>query len=247
LPKGDLSSRIRPEFEQQLAVKFVDQVRARAAVDGSVASLAGSDLSAAARVAQTHRLRFSKLIGLPDEDLLELEDRAARHSGVAQPDLAGIMIVELTDGTVKGMLAAGNALQDLAEVEYADILTLNEPPPSHDPAPPTASFVEAIAKLKVLSSACRFRRGDANDSGMVDVGDCSYITSWLCCGGPAPLCKEAADANDNGSNEPADATFVCNWLFSGGPAPPAPGPFTCGPDPVSSPENLGCGKYSSCP
>jgi hypothetical protein len=102
------------------------------------------------------------------------------------------------------LLAAGNALQDLAEVEYADILTLNEPPPSHDPAPPTASFV-----------ACP--------------GACPLACSVYCC------------QRYRGSDP-----YVCNWLFSGGPAPPAPGPFACGPDPLGSPENLGCGSYPSC-
>jgi hypothetical protein len=119
--------------------------------------------------------------------------------------------------------------------------------PVVDPIGTFVNMVEAIAQLKLLPSSCRFRRGDASNSGVVDVGDCSFITNWLCCGGPTPPCLEAADANDDGSNEPSDATYICNWLFSGGPAPPSPGPVTCGPDPFWSPENLGCGSYTSCP
>ena len=142
LPKGDLSERVNPRFEQRLAVKFVDGVKARAAVDGTVSSLTAVDVASVQQVAQRLGLTFSKLIHLPDADLRRLEERAAALSGVAQPDLAGMMHVDLKVESSENLLAAGNALQALEVVEYAEIISVDVPLPSHDPAPPSASFVE---------------------------------------------------------------------------------------------------------
>jgi len=112
---------------------------------------------------------------------------------------------------------------------------------------PFPQMREAIQELKLLPSNCQFRRGDANGSGAVDQTDVIYINYWLCCGGAAPVCMEAADANDDGSIDFTDGAYISNWLWQGGVPPPAPGPFACGPDPVTSVENPGCTNYTACP
>lgn len=146
--------------------------------------------------------------------------------------------------------AVDRLCRTLSPTEMRDLL-ISSGIPQGDPLNghigPFVDMQEAIAQLKQLSSDCRFRRGDANDDGVVDLSDCSYISNWFCCGGPAPPCLEAADANDNGQNEPSDAVYICMFLYSGGPPPLDPGPYTCGPDPVNSPENLGCASYTTCP
>ena len=77
----------------------------------------------------------------------------------------------------------------------------------------------------------RFRRGDANASGGVDLSDGIFILNWLFLGGTAPSCPAAADANADGGSDLSDGVFILNYLFLGGAAPTAPGPNSCGEDP----------------
>ncbi len=92
----------------------------------------------------------------------------------------------------------------------------------------------------------RFRRGDPNDDGSVNITDGIYILNYLFLGGDTPNCLEAADANDDGSINITDGVYVLNFLFLGGPDPLPPGTATCGPDPPGSSGALGCAAYKSC-
>lgn len=83
------------------------------------------------------------------------------------------------------------------------------------------------------------KRGDANHSGAVNIGDAVFISNYLFHGGPAPPCENEADANHDGQISGADASYILNWLFSGGPAPPAPGPFNTSCTDSSNPI-IGC-------
>jgi hypothetical protein len=112
---------------------------------------------------------------------------------------------------------------------------------------PALDLEEAFQLVRQLGSGCLLRRGDANSSGYVDMSDASFISSWLFNGGPVPACLETADANDDGLINVSDVSYLPNWLFSGGPPPPTPGPFNCGSDPVTSPDNWGCASYTQCP
>jgi hypothetical protein len=112
---------------------------------------------------------------------------------------------------------------------------------------PALDLEEAFRLVRELGSDCQFRRGDANSSGFVDVSDPSFISSYLFNGGPQPTCIETADANDDGEVNVSDPTYLASWLFNGGPSPPPPGPFNCGTDPVTSPNNRGCAAYAPCP
>ncbi len=92
----------------------------------------------------------------------------------------------------------------------------------------------------------RFRRGDPNDDGGVNITDAIYILNYLFLGGEAPGCLEAADANDDGGINITDGVYVLNFLFLGGPEPAPPGPNACGQDPPGSPSQPGCEAYKSC-
>jgi hypothetical protein len=78
-----------------------------------------------------------------------------------------------------------------------------------------------------------FRRGDANGSGVIDLSDAINTMGCLFLGLTCTRCVDAADSNDDGSYDLSDAIHTLSWLFRGGAAPPAPGPFTCGPDPTA--------------
>ena len=81
----------------------------------------------------------------------------------------------------------------------------------------------------VLDEEEMLKRGDANHSGVVNISDASYLSSYLYSGGAAPPCMNEADVNGDGVVNGSDVTYLTNWLFNGGSAPPAPGPFnnTC--------------------
>jgi hypothetical protein len=68
----------------------------------------------------------------------------------------------------------------------------------------------------------KFKRGDANGSGVVDISDPIAISNWLYQSAAAPACLDGADANDDGFVDETDRDYIFNYLFSGGPAPVDP-------------------------
>ncbi len=117
-----------PDFAQRIVVKFQDEVKARAAL-GALSSLSGADLSRSEATAALHGIHFESLIQLPEQQLSALEARAETFSGRAQPDLAGMMIAVTSHSEPSTLLAAAEALQDLAEIEWVYLESLAVPPP----------------------------------------------------------------------------------------------------------------------
>ncbi|MEM7262637.1 MAG: hypothetical protein AAF488_11650, partial [Planctomycetota bacterium] len=74
-------------------------------------------------------------------------------------------------------------------------------------------------------------RGDADDSGTVNITDGIFILNFLFLGGASPQCEDSADADDSGAVNITDGIFVLNFLFLGGDTPPAP-TGNCGVDPT---------------
>jgi hypothetical protein len=96
----------------------------------------------------------------------------------------------------------------------------------------------------------RFRRGDTDGSGAVELADAVLVLEMLFRAGLEPACREAADADNDGSLALTDAVYLVAYLFLGGPppAPPGPPPAPCGldPDPPGGPGDLGCASYGGC-
>jgi hypothetical protein len=91
-----------------------------------------------------------------------------------------------------------------------------------------------------------FRRGDANEDGVVDIGDVGAILTYFLSFNPfPPPCWDALDINDDGTVNLADATKVISYLFLGTAPPPAPGPDTPGPDPTE--DGVSCEVYDPVP
>lgn len=90
-----------------------------------------------------------------------------------------------------------------------------------------------------------FRRGDADDSGTVNLTDGIFLLNWLFQAGGTPSCPDSADADDNGSINLTDAIYLLNFLFQGGPAPELPGIQDCGVDGVPADGLADC-TYNSC-
>jgi hypothetical protein len=78
----------------------------------------------------------------------------------------------------------------------------------------------------------RFRRGDADGDGAMEITDALVILARLFLGGGAPGCPDAADANDDGELDLSDPIAILSRLFLGGEVLPPPGAPDCGPDPT---------------
>jgi hypothetical protein len=102
------------------------------------------------------------------------------------------------------------------------------------------------ARVQLVGTDPSFLRGDATDSGGVDLGDILFTLNWLFLSGSRFRCTSAADANDDGEVDISDALYAVFVLFfpEGGPSEfPLPYPG-CGTDPT--PDPLGC-LASACP
>ncbi len=129
----------RPAFDNMLTVKFRDDLKVRA-VHRSLTSLGQGDLSNIDAVNALYGLAYSQLIQLPQEKLDFLEERAADRSGIAQPDLAGMMVVH---GPEASLEEAARELLALDEVEWVDFSMLQPDPPCADIAPATLNYYTA--------------------------------------------------------------------------------------------------------
>ncbi len=104
--------------------------------------------------------------------------------------------------------------------------------------------VTAVGEVEV--EKIKFRRGDANDDGTVNITDGVFIFNFLFTDLVDTLaCREAADANGDSGINITDGLFILNFLFGAdSPRPPAPGPEACGEDPGGA-EMADC-TYNSC-
>jgi hypothetical protein len=89
------------------------------------------------------------------------------------------------------------------------------------------------------TSAPRFRRGDCNDDGIVDISDAVCILNWLFLGGAEPGCLATTNTNEDTGADLSDAVYLLGHLFGGGPAPVDPFP-ECGLGTAEDYEELGC-------
>lgn len=79
----------------------------------------------------------------------------------------------------------------------------------------------------------KFKRGDVNDDGRLDIADAINLLDYLFNEKPDPICPDSADANDDGRLDISDAIKIIDALFVPGTVMPAPDPFKeCGKDPT---------------
>ncbi len=90
----------------------------------------------------------------------------------------------------------------------------------------------------------RFRRGDANDDGTVDISDAVTTLGFLFLGGEELACLDSGDANDDGTLDISDAIAALGVLFLGDGTMPAPGLDGCGTDPTD--DELDCARSEAC-
>lgn len=136
IPQGD---------QLRLTVKLADTLRARVSPQGGlvVRSNSISSTEGFQKLAAQRQLSFRRAQTVSDEQLEDLELRAARNSGQAQPDLAGTVEIRAENLSREGWIDLASALHALPEIEYAELESLDRPPPppAVDIAPVTPSLV----------------------------------------------------------------------------------------------------------
>src|SRR5262245_44146812 len=94
------------------------------------------------------------------------------------------------------------------------------------------------------SPAGTFIRGDADDTGTLELNDAVYTLRFLFLGNTGdPYCLDALDTNDDGKLNVVDAIWTLNFLFLGGPQPLAPFP-EAGSDPTPEKPELSCENWA---
>ena len=90
----------------------------------------------------------------------------------------------------------------------------------------------------------RFKRGDTDGNGALQLTDGIRILNTLFMGAAMPACLDAADTDDNGVVQLTDGIVIFQFLFVGGTVPADPGPFACGGDPTD--DGIDCETYDGC-
>ena len=101
-------------------------------------------------------------------------------------------------------------------------------------------FLSSLCEVRLERLVSRFRRGDFDGSGLIDITDVLLLLQYLILGDGEVICADASDANDDGLVDVTDALFTLLVIFISGEIP-APGMFECGEDP--SDDEIGCGNY----
>ncbi len=107
------------------------------------------------------------------------------------------------------------------------------------------SFCGAALSGATTEASCepRFRRGDHNGDGALDISDALSLLGYIFSNGPSN-CMDAGDANDDGVVDVSDAVRILLYLF--GNTGPLPAPHgACGSDPTA--DDLGCDFEFGCP
>jgi len=97
---------------------------------------------------------------------------------------------------------------------------------------PCGESVDIGAYEFCLQPGARFRRGDVDGSGTLDLADVIVALYYQFKGGAEPDCLDAADVDDDGELTLTDAIRSIGYQFAGEleKVPGPPGPFHCGPD-----------------
>ena len=106
---------------------------------------------------------------------------------------------------------------------------------------------DVLAFEKALGDAvseAKFRRGDVNSDGKVDLGDAMTFLDYLFRRGSVPLCLSALDADDNGRLQLVDVVRLVQFNLGQGAGLPVPN-SVCATDPTS--DALSCESFRGCP
>ena len=87
---------------------------------------------------------------------------------------------------------------------------------------PCGAYTPPILINGSLAIYCCSLPGDADSGGDVDVGDATFIVSYIFAGGQIPSCLGQADADGGGDINVADVAYLVKYIFSDGDDPVCP-------------------------
>lgn len=81
--------------------------------------------------------------------------------------------------------------------------------------------IDEITLLLPSLNCCTGIRGNANNSGDINIQDLTYLVDYFFRHGPAPICTDEANINGMGPVNVLDLTYLVQYIFSQGPDPAA--------------------------
>jgi tetratricopeptide (TPR) repeat protein len=181
--------------------------------------------------------RWDASRGAFDEALAAVDDLLARQPGLAAALAYRAEILELSGKDSEALAAY--------EVAMTAFLEAN-PDPAEWPSELQQSLDALQEKLVIDGPVeeARFRRGDANADGTINISDPIAALGYLFLGNPRSLvCQRSADTDDSGAVNITDAVYLLQHLFLGGAAPPPPF-ASCGLDETT--DSLPCATQAAC-
>lgn len=186
-----------------------------------------------------HFTRFHLWRGDLDTASAELEELEERFPGSIEGLLLEGRILEAR-GSDRGALSAYELALDLFEARFPDAPEL--------PAELLAAHRVTQARIvegKLPAELIRFRRGEFNGDGQLNITDPVAVLAFLFLGAsPDHECLASADSNGDGQVNLTDAVYTLGFLFLGTSKPPEPFP-ECGENPGGV--GPGCERSNGCP
>lgn len=106
-----------------------------------------------------------------------------------------------------------------------------------------AVWALSVVPLALRADDSRFRRGDADANGSMELTDAVRILGFLFRGEGSLPCGDAADGNDDGRLNITDPVFLLSFLFRGSTPPPEPR-GVCGFDRTE--DEIDCARFPPC-
>jgi subtilisin family serine protease len=144
-----------------------------------------------------------------------LSDYACRLAGpsAAPPQVAGVAaLVKSRSWDICCDTCSPEALYDALRFSAEDNI--------HPRDNPGYDTLFGWGRLNAARALLAVTRGDADNNGVVNVSDATYIIAYVFQGGPAPQPNlGTGDADCNGLVNNSDAVYLIAYIFGGGPAP----------------------------
>lgn len=135
-------------------------------------------------------------------------------TSAAVPQVAGIIALLLSRVNMRPELRLPSILKTIIDSSARDGIGGPDDPAGYD-LKYGNGLVSAFRALLSVS------RGDANNNGVINIIDASYLTAFLYKGGPPPNPDTLmGDANCSGTVNMLDVSFILSYLYKGGPEPP---------------------------
>jgi hypothetical protein len=85
----------------------------------------------------------------------------------------------------------------------------------------TATSAIGVVDVDSCETFVFVQRGDADNSGAINITDAVHLITYIFASGPAPVpIDEAGDADCDGITNISDAVAIISYIFAGGPYPP---------------------------